>query len=86
MITPPQSRAARALLNWSREELALAAKVSLRTIVDFERGARCPHKATLDALRRAFEAVGIEFTNGGDREGVHLIQRKRSMRDELPPK
>ena len=40
MITSAQCRAERALLDWSREQLAAASMVGLRTIVDFERGAR----------------------------------------------
>ena len=40
MLTSSQCRAARALIDWSREDLAAASKVGLRTIVDFERDAR----------------------------------------------
>jgi hypothetical protein len=29
-----------------------------------ERGTRIPHAATADALQRALEAAGVEFTNG----------------------
>ena len=63
-ISPAQCRAARALIDWSRESLADASRVGLRTLVDFERGARKPRDVTLDALRRALEAEGVEFTNG----------------------
>jgi transcriptional regulator with XRE-family HTH domain len=73
MITAEQGRAARALLDWSRERLAEASRVSLRTIIDFERRARVPRFLTLDALRRALEAGGVEFIpeNGGG-AGVRL--------------
>ncbi|MGO8738784.1 helix-turn-helix domain-containing protein [Rhodoblastus sp.] len=72
-ISDAQSRAARALIGWSRETLAKAANVSLRTIVDFERGAREPHAATLAALRRALEAAGVEFIpENGSGAGVRL--------------
>jgi hypothetical protein len=49
------------------------AKVAKRTIVDFERGARSAHNSTLEAVRRAFEAGGVEFIaeNGGG-AGVRL--------------
>ncbi len=73
-LTAPQCRAARALLDWSRDQLAEASKVALRTIVDFEREARSPHRATLEALQRALEAAGVEFTNGGE-PGVKLKRR-----------
>ena len=70
-IGPAHCRAARALLDWSRETLAQRSKVALRTIVDFERGARNPRDATFDAIRTALEAAGVEFTNG-DQPGVRL--------------
>jgi len=70
-ISAGQCRAARALLDWSRETLAEASRVGLRTLVDFERGARKARGVTLDALRRAFETAGVEFTNG-DQPGVRL--------------
>ena len=59
------------MLEWSREKLAEKSRIALRTIVDFERGAREPRHATLDVLRRALEAAGIEFTNG-EQPGVRL--------------
>jgi transcriptional regulator with XRE-family HTH domain len=73
MLTSPQCRAARALIDWSREQLAEASKVSLRTIVDFERGARQPRELTLDALRAALEAAGVIFVpENGEGAGVRL--------------
>ncbi|MBF0185824.1 MAG: helix-turn-helix transcriptional regulator [Magnetococcales bacterium] len=67
MINPAQCRAARALLNWSRQDLAKAAQVAERTIVDFERGARTPYDRTLRDIREALEAAGVQFIaeNGG---------------------
>lgn len=76
MITIAQCRAARALLDWSREDLAEASKVSLRTIVDFERGAREPRDLTLEAIERALSGAGVQFIpeNGGG-AGVRLAKR-----------
>lgn len=76
MITIAQCRAARALLDWSREELAASSKVSLRTIVDFERGAREPRELTLDAIERALSEAGVHFIpeNGGG-AGVRMAKR-----------
>lgn len=73
MLTSAQCRAARALIDWSRENLAERSKVGLRTIVDFERGAREPRELTKDGLRRALESAGVEFIaeNGGG-AGVRL--------------
>ena len=73
MITKDQCRAARALIEWSRADLAEAAKVSERTITDFERGARSPINASLAAIAGALEEAGVEFilANGGG-PGVRL--------------
>jgi transcriptional regulator with XRE-family HTH domain len=76
-ILPAQCRAARALLNISRKNLAARAEVGERTLVDFERGARAAQKSTLAAIRRALEDVGVEFIfeNGGS-VGVRLKARR----------
>ena len=73
MITRAQSRAGRALIEWSRAELADKSGVSERTITDFERGARSPINASLQAIKRALESGGVEFIeeNGGG-PGVRL--------------
>ncbi len=70
-ISSAQCRAARAMIEWSRDVLAAESRVGKRTIVDFERGARSPQASTLLAIQRAFEAAGVEFTNG-DAPGVRL--------------
>lgn len=72
-LDPAQCRAARALLNWSQSDLEVAAKVAKKTIADFEREARQPYARTLEALRVALEAAGVEFIpeNGGG-AGVRL--------------
>jgi len=70
-FTPAQCRAARALLNWSQEELVRQSKITKKTIADFERGATRPRSRTLAQLIAAFEAAGIEFLNG-QRPGVRL--------------
>ena len=72
-LTAAQLRAARALLGWSQGELGAAAKVATKTIADFEREARVPYERTMDALQRALEAAGVEFTNG-DSQGVRLAR------------
>lgn len=75
MITVEQCRAGRALLDWSREQLAETSKVAVRTIIDFERGARAPREVTADAIQRALEAAGVQFIpeNGGG-AGVRLAK------------
>lgn len=81
IITATQCRAARALIDWPRDELAVRARVSKRTIVDFERGARDPREATLVVIRQALETAGVEFIaqNGGG-PGVRLKNRQPESR------
>ena len=64
-LAPEQLRAARAWLNWSQEELATRANVSLSTVRDFENGKRNPMKNNLGALRRTIEEAGIELLWAG---------------------
>jgi len=66
MLAPEQSRAARAWLEWSQEELATRANVSLSTVRDFEKGRRVPIKNNLEAICRVLEAAGASFINGAD--------------------
>lgn len=76
MITPAQCRAARALIDWSQQQLAEAAKIGNATIRNFEGGKSEPQSSTLDVLRRALEKEGIEFIaeNGGG-AGVRLKKK-----------
>lgn len=62
MLTPEQSRAARGWLDWSQEELAKKANVSLSTVRDFEKGRRTPIANNLDAIERALTQAGIRLT------------------------
>jgi transcriptional regulator with XRE-family HTH domain len=72
-VTPAQSRAARALLDWSQPQLAESAGLGLSTVVDFERSRRAVPDKTVAAIRAALEAAGVEFIaeNGGG-PGVRL--------------
>ena len=67
-IIASQCRAARALLGWSRKQLAQSALIAERTLVDFERGARNPLDRTLSDIRRALEDAGVIFIDA-DEEG-----------------
>jgi transcriptional regulator with XRE-family HTH domain len=86
IFTPVQCRMARAALGWGVRELALKAKVSMDTVARFERGDELKER-TIDALQRAFEVAGVEFTNG-DQPGVRLtkaaaaLRRKMGFRDQ----
>jgi transcriptional regulator with XRE-family HTH domain len=65
MLTPQQLRAARAMLGWSREDLAGKAGVSAGTVTGFELLGADSKISTLQKLRRALEAAGIEFIEDG---------------------
>jgi transcriptional regulator with XRE-family HTH domain len=77
-ISPQQSRAARALLEWSQADLSEASKTATKTVADFERGARVPYARTLEDVQAALEKAGVEFIpeNGGG-AGVRMKKRKR---------
>jgi len=71
-ITASQVRAARALLAWSQQDLAKAANVAVSTVADFERDARSPMAANIQAIRTSFEAQGITFLAGGAVDAAKL--------------
>lgn len=78
-----QIKAARALLDWSQEELALAADVSIPTIKRLEAndGPLGGRRATIDKILNSLRAAGVEFIdeNGGG-PGVRLKKAKREAR------
>ena len=81
MVTPAQSRAARALLEWSQARLAEAATVGLSTIKSFEGGIRDPTRNNLAAIHAALEQAGVEFIdeNGGG-AGARLAKPSKGKR------
>ena len=66
MITAAQCRSARTLLSWSLSKLAIAASVPANVIDSFEMERQRPDAATIGALQRAFEDVGVEFLPDDD--------------------
>jgi transcriptional regulator with XRE-family HTH domain len=76
MLTPEQSRAARAWLNMSQEDLAARARVSLSTVRDFEIEDRMPIANNLEAMERAFEEEGFSFSSQpGGPHGFYYVGR-----------
>jgi transcriptional regulator with XRE-family HTH domain len=73
IITSEQVRAARALIRWEQRDLAETSKVSLPSIKRLETtpGPLAAQPRTIEALRAALEAAGVDFTNG-DQPGVRL--------------
>jgi predicted transcriptional regulator len=73
MITPRQIRAARALLDWSQQDLADKAIISLNAMARLERGTVDPRMSTLSAVEKALMRGGIEFITADLKgEGVRL--------------
>ena len=72
-LTSSQSRAGRALIEWSQQELSQAASIDLQTIADFEKRFKSPDETTRRRLRATLEAAGVVFIaeNGGG-AGVRL--------------
>jgi DNA-binding XRE family transcriptional regulator len=75
-MTPAQCRAARGLLNWNQDDLAKASGVSAVTVRNFENEKSAPQRASLQVIRAALEAAGVEFTNG-EQPGVRLRKAAR---------
>jgi transcriptional regulator with XRE-family HTH domain len=73
IITPAQSRAARALIGMSQTELAEASGMTRVPLANFEAGKTSPYPKNLEAIKSALEAAGVEFIpeNGGG-AGVRL--------------
>ena len=67
-----QLRMARAAVGWGVRDLAKQAGVTANTVTRIENGADAK-QSTMDALQRALEAAGVEFTNG-DRPGVRVAK------------
>jgi transcriptional regulator with XRE-family HTH domain len=65
-ILAPQIKAARALLDWSQEDLAANCNLSITTIRTMELGF-IPKDITLQKVRKAIDNAGIEITEDGVR-------------------
>ncbi len=65
-----QLRMARAAVGWGVRELAAKAGITANTVTRIENGADAK-QSTMEALQRALEAAGVEFTNGRQ-PGVRL--------------
>ncbi len=63
MITSAQIRAARAMLDWSRDELSKQAGVGISALMRLESSDGVPsgNIKTFESVQRAFEKAGIEF-------------------------
>lgn len=72
---------ARQALRWTAADLANSSGVGLRTVkrVESKDGSPMSSVATLEKIRKAFEAAGIEFTGTPeDRPGVCMNLAKKN--------
>jgi transcriptional regulator with XRE-family HTH domain len=74
-ITGAQLKAARQLLGWTQDKLAVEARLSPSTIGHFESGRRQPAALIVDMIKCALEDAGVEFTNGSE-PGMKLRKAK----------
>lgn len=83
-LTARQIKAARALLDWSQDDLAAASGLSVATIRKLELGFISPRHATTYDIRHALEDAGLEFIEpGGVRhrpEEIKIYQGKEGAK------
>jgi DNA-binding XRE family transcriptional regulator len=77
MLTPRQLVAARALLDWTREDLAKASKTSKDTVFGFEGRGRNPKLTTVQAWIGALHKAGVELLDETDEHGPGVRLRKK---------
>ena len=65
VLTPAQLRAARALLGWSREDLAGKSGTGAETVKNFELRGSDPKMGTVQKWKRALETAGVMFIDPG---------------------
>lgn len=65
-VTPAQLRAARALLDWSRDRAALECGIGRATLGRMERDERVPRSSTMDGVIGTFESHGVRFFRNGN--------------------
>ena len=88
MITASQCRAGRALIEWTEDQLAEAARVSVRTIADFEHERTVPPMTSLQAIEAALLGAGVALVDGGKAAGsawsrTYTAERYHQPADEL---
>ena len=68
MITSGQIKAARALVGWTARDLAAKAEIGFSTLIRLESADGVPagNIKTIDAVKKALEEVGVEFTGTPD--------------------
>ena len=80
MITSAQIRAARALLDWSRQILSEHSGVGISALMRLESAEGIPNGniKTFESVQKAFEQAGIEFIGTPD-DGPGVRLKKSSL-------
>lgn len=83
-LTSAQCRAARALLDWTQDELAERAEVSRGTIRGFESGQHALQRSTASAVRRALAVGGVILVEADCEagQGVRFVEPAASLAAE----
>lgn len=76
LMTPAQCRAARGLVDWTQSALAEQAGVTDVTIRNFEKGRTALQSASMQVVRSALQAAGVEFIDDERGEGVVKLRGK----------
>jgi transcriptional regulator with XRE-family HTH domain len=74
-MLPVQCKMARVALDLGVRDLAKLAQVAPATVSRFEAGEELKPR-TIEAMQRALESAGVEFTNG-DQPGVRMKKSSR---------
>jgi len=78
VLTPAQLRAARALVGWSREDLAERSGVGVNTTKDFEINDSNPKLETVRNWKRSLEAAGVQFIEETETSGPGVRLKKQA--------
>lgn len=66
ILTGKQTMIAREMLGWTREQLALRARVRTNTVIAFETDNIYPLPQAVKAIRSALEQANIRFSASGE--------------------
>jgi predicted transcriptional regulator len=82
LVISRQIKAARRLLGWEQQELAVNAVIAISTVRRLEGldGPISAHFETVEKIRRAFERAGIEFM-GNPNPGVRIMLHRHGDSD-----
>jgi transcriptional regulator with XRE-family HTH domain len=80
MITPEQMLAARALLRWTRDDLAEKSGVASLTALGFELRRTDTKVSTVQKWQRALEAAGVRFIDADEHDGPGVRLRGAKKR------